>query len=117
MDPGFMLISYRRSMSPYDNPISLWDMRRVVLSAERAGIDLTSRRVRTMDVDGKRRSVAASLGEALESTLGWHVFADEAAQLGERLPETADQSDDPIFILQMAKFFEKAAKYGGFFVF
>lgn len=117
MTPGFMLISYRRAMSPYNDPISVWDMKRVLQAAARAGVDLDSMRIRTWDVGGTRRSVGASLGEALASTYGWHVYDDEAAELARLLPDAAEESDDPLFIRQMAAFFEKASRHGGFFVF
>lgn len=113
-----MLITRRRAISPYDNAISILDMERLLEAAGHAGVDLDSPRIRTKeDRNYKRRSVAASLGEALSSSEGWYIYPDEAAELARRLPNVAWGSPDPTFIRQMARFFAMAAKYGGLFVF
>jgi hypothetical protein len=117
---GFMLISRRGALSPYDNPISLWDMEQLLEAADRAGVDLDLTRIRTVEKPGamgKWMSAAASLRQALSSNDGWFVHASESAELAALLPHVVEGSRDPVFIEQMAKFFEKAARYGGFFVF
>lgn len=117
MPGGFMMITRRRAISPYDNPISAWDMDTLLEAAGEAGVDLETVRIRQVETPSGFRSGAATLAHALKSPQVMFVHPEEAAQLAQLLPPAAAGSRDPEFILQMTRFFGLAAKYGGFFVF
>lgn len=118
---GYRLEIVNTGETPYDDPITLAGMDRLVYAAQIAGIDLKTKKSRTWEKwEGKKRKrvpIRASLEVALTSNDGWFITPEETAALAKVLPDVASDSEDPQFIREMATFFSVAAKHGGVFVF
>lgn len=117
---GYRLEIASDRMTPYGegDPITLAGMDRLLYVARIAGVDLDTPKRRSWEgKGGKRAPVTASLERAFTSNDGWFITPGEAKELSEALPAVAEDSTDPQFIREMAKYFLRASRNGGLFVY
>lgn len=114
---GYRLEVVKGSQTPYDDPITLTGMDRLIAAAEHAGVELDKVQFRSWAPgDNKRSSKAASLRRSFSSNDGLWVRPEESKELAQKLGKVAWASEDPPFIAEMADYFGFAAKNGGFYV-
>ncbi len=105
--------------------VTLTGIRRLIEALERSGVDLDTESMRRWGgrEDDEIRQykdyenpIQATLREALGTNDGWWITPEECLEFSEKLPDAAPDSEDPPFIRKAAKFFARAAKVGGCYV-